>query len=294
MTGFDRADDRPRAPRRSRRATSGVDARLLDAAELDARRPGPAELAAVADHPLLEGDAVDRTCATGSSVIGSTRRADAVARAIERRDRPVSRSPRASRARAVAAQREVLVAEVEPDVLAGCAQLVHHRERVAREAPAALVDAVGEPEGHEVRVGGDVAAVDLDVVAGVGDHDEVARRRRRAGRARASRRPVPPASTTTGAPIGRTVDFAGDETSSPRSRSSVRIREVGPRDGFQNEPEVIATDDKVAPDRPPRAHRPRAPRGHELRARRRDPAARRRPARCSPRSTSPTTSRCPC
>jgi hydroxymethylglutaryl-CoA lyase len=27
--------------------------------------------------------------------------------------------------------------------------------------------------------------------------------------------------------------------------SSVRVREVGPRDGFQNEPEVIATDDKV-------------------------------------------------
>jgi hydroxymethylglutaryl-CoA lyase len=27
--------------------------------------------------------------------------------------------------------------------------------------------------------------------------------------------------------------------------STVRIREVGPRDGFQNEPEVIATDDKV-------------------------------------------------
>src|SRR5688500_14730158 len=26
---------------------------------------------------------------------------------------------------------------------------------------------------------------------------------------------------------------------------SVKIREVGPRDGFQNEPEVIATDDKV-------------------------------------------------
>src|SRR2546430_15491212 len=25
----------------------------------------------------------------------------------------------------------------------------------------------------------------------------------------------------------------------------VKIREVGPRDGFQNEPEVIATDDKV-------------------------------------------------
>ena len=27
--------------------------------------------------------------------------------------------------------------------------------------------------------------------------------------------------------------------------ASVRIREVGPRDGFQNEPEVIATEDKV-------------------------------------------------
>ena len=27
--------------------------------------------------------------------------------------------------------------------------------------------------------------------------------------------------------------------------TAVRIREVGPRDGFQNEPEIIATDDKV-------------------------------------------------
>ncbi|MGI8846477.1 MAG: hydroxymethylglutaryl-CoA lyase, partial [Thermoleophilaceae bacterium] len=26
----------------------------------------------------------------------------------------------------------------------------------------------------------------------------------------------------------------------------VEIREVGPRDGFQNEPEVIATEDKIA------------------------------------------------
>src|SRR3954469_22686230 len=31
----------------------------------------------------------------------------------------------------------------------------------------------------------------------------------------------------------------------PELPSSVRIREVGPRDGFQNEPEVIATADKV-------------------------------------------------
>jgi hydroxymethylglutaryl-CoA lyase len=32
----------------------------------------------------------------------------------------------------------------------------------------------------------------------------------------------------------------------PDLPSSVRVREVGPRDGFQNEPEVIGTDDKVA------------------------------------------------
>ena len=56
------------------------------------------------------------------------------------------------------------------------------------EAPAALVDPVGQPERDEVRVGGDVGAVDLDVVAGVGDHDEVARRPRRACRGRAWRR----------------------------------------------------------------------------------------------------------
>jgi hydroxymethylglutaryl-CoA lyase len=33
--------------------------------------------------------------------------------------------------------------------------------------------------------------------------------------------------------------------SSPEFPRSVRIREVGPRDGFQNEPEVIATEDKI-------------------------------------------------
>jgi hydroxymethylglutaryl-CoA lyase len=34
--------------------------------------------------------------------------------------------------------------------------------------------------------------------------------------------------------------------SAPALPSAVRVREVGPRDGFQNEPEVIATADKVA------------------------------------------------
>src|SRR4051812_25626481 len=31
----------------------------------------------------------------------------------------------------------------------------------------------------------------------------------------------------------------------PSGTPTVRIREVGPRDGFQNEPEAVATDDKV-------------------------------------------------
>ena len=47
---------------------------------------------------------------------------------------------------------------------------------------------------------------------------------------------------------------------------SVRIREVGPRDGFQNEPEVIPTADKVRPDRLPLADGPAAARGDLVRA----------------------------
>src|SRR6185503_5093139 len=74
---------------------------------------------------------------------------------------------------AAQADREVAVAEVEPDVLAQLSEAVHHMERVVLQAPAALVDPVGEPERHEIRVGGDVAAVDLDVVAGVGDHGQL-------------------------------------------------------------------------------------------------------------------------
>ena len=52
--------------------------------------------------------------------------------------------------------RQVAVAEVEPDVLAERAQRSITCERVVAQAPAALVDRVGEPERHEVRVGGDV------------------------------------------------------------------------------------------------------------------------------------------
>ena len=72
--------------------------------------------------------------------------------------------PRPAAARALQAHGEVAVAEVEPDVVAELAQPVHDVERVVAQAPAALVDAVGEPERDEVGVGRDVGAVDLDVV----------------------------------------------------------------------------------------------------------------------------------
>ena len=60
--------------------------------------------------------------------------------------------------------------------------------------------------------------------------------------------------------------------------SSVRIREVGPRDGFQNEPEVIPTDREGAADRNARGERPAAARGDLVRASRRHPPALRRRA----------------
>ncbi len=53
------------------------------------------------------------------------------------------------------------------------AQSVHDVEGVADESPAAGVDAVGEPEQAQVRVGGDVRPVDLHVVARVRDDDEL-------------------------------------------------------------------------------------------------------------------------
>ena len=159
------------------------------------------------------------------------------------------------------------------------AQRVHHRERVVGEPPAALVDAVGQPERHEVGVGGDVAAVDLDVVAGVGDHHSVA-----------------PATSQQAAGELGAAGAAGEEdhrAAQPRRLHSGHgaIREVGPRDGFQNEPEVIPTADKVRLIDAARADRPAAHRGDELRARGRDPAAGRRRRGAGRRSTCPTACR---
>jgi hypothetical protein len=73
------------------------------------------------------------------------------------------------------AERQVAIAQAEPDLLAAGTAPVHLLPRVAVDAPAALVDHVGQPVGDQVRVGGDVHAVMLGVVAGVGDHDELAR-----------------------------------------------------------------------------------------------------------------------
>ena len=52
--------------------------------------------------------------------------------------------------------------------------------------------------------------------------------------------PVPPANSTTGDLTAPEYKFR--EAMTPER---VRIREVGPRDGFQNEPEIVPTDEKV-------------------------------------------------
>ena len=77
--------------------------------------------------------------------------------------------------RALDAPGEIAVPEVEPHVRPERPQRVHHREAVLAQPPAALVDRVGQPEGHEIGVGRDVRAVDLDVIAAVGDHAQALR-----------------------------------------------------------------------------------------------------------------------
>src|SRR5881227_638606 len=58
--------------------------------------------------------------------------------------------------------------------------------------------------------------------------------------------PVPPARTTTGREDKTRECTSGTKVCGvPEMPASVRIREVGPRDGFQNDPEVLPTDVKV-------------------------------------------------
>ena len=160
--------------RRERLEHLGRRARVLDAAQLDVLdRPGRA----LADHELLERVPGPARLHVGAHRLVAHRQharldAERPARLVDRLGQPGALGEPAGAAHA---QREVAVAEVEPDVVAELAQAVHDVEGVAGQAPAALVDAVGEPEGDEVGVGGDVGAVDLDVVGGVGDDDELVR-----------------------------------------------------------------------------------------------------------------------
>ena len=128
-----------------------------------------------ADHELLEAVPAGRVADVGADRLVAHRQhagrdAERPAGLVDRLgQRRALRQP----AGAAQAQGQVAVAEVEPDALAELAQPVHDRERVAGQSPAALVDAPGEPERDEIGVGGDVGAVDLDVVAGVGDHHQL-------------------------------------------------------------------------------------------------------------------------
>ena len=109
----------------------------------------------------------------------------------------VSRAPSPRRSRALDADREVAVAEVEPHVDAELAQPVHDGEAVVAQAPAALVDAVGEPERAEVGVGADVGAVDLDVVGRCWRSPSRSSPTTSSIPRASFAPPVPPASTTT-------------------------------------------------------------------------------------------------
>ena len=149
-------DDRVRRPddHRARRGERLEHLRrrlgVLGAAELDVLdRPGRA----LADQPLLQpapraarlDPRPHRLVAHRQHARRHAERAPQVVGGGGQR-RAVRQPPRPRQA-----DREVLVAEVEPHVLAERAQRLHHRERVVAQPPAALVDAVGEPERDEVR-----------------------------------------------------------------------------------------------------------------------------------------------
>ncbi len=142
--------------------------RLLGAAELEPLdQPG----GALADHELLEGEpAGTGPYPRAHRVIAHRQHSRAHAdRLVQARQGGGRRESFGEHARALQAPREVAIAEVEPHIHAELPQGVHHGERVALKAPAALVDAIGQPEGNEIRIGRDVRAVDLDVIARVHD-----------------------------------------------------------------------------------------------------------------------------
>ena len=193
LRGRDRVE-RPRAWRR-RRPRRGS----------RRRRPGPRLAPLIMNswsghHPSWASTRVR----TGASLIGSTRaRTPSAAASVAWAS--VSRRAAVQRLRARShADREVAVAEVEPDSTPSSRRPSITWNVSPSQAPAAFVDQVRQPERDQVGVRRHVGAVDLDVVAGVGDHDQRRRgRRRRASRGRAWPRRCPPARTTTGPLTGR-------------------------------------------------------------------------------------------
>ena len=167
-TGFEGPMTMTSAPA-SAASTSGVGPRLVRTSELDGldRARGALE-----DHELLEGELAATRLARGSEPARPP--SGAPGRYAERvHDRGVGARRTFAPPQqlgAKQAERQVAVAEPEPGVPAGRLERRHHLEAVAAQPVAAFVDRVGQPVGHEVGIRGDVHAVDLHVVAGVGDH----------------------------------------------------------------------------------------------------------------------------
>ena len=107
--------------------------------------------AALADQELLQRASRRRRCGRALVAHRQHRSASRRSRPQSSRSAAVGVMPSSSIRRALQAPREVAVAELEPDVDPERAQRLHDREAVAAQAPAALVDAVGEPEGDRGR-----------------------------------------------------------------------------------------------------------------------------------------------
>ena len=132
---------------------------------------------------------------TAVSLIGSTRRSGTGA-AGDLRLGVGDPASLADEVGPVKAGGEVAVGEPEPVRRPELDQPLEGGEAVVADPPAALlVDLARQPVGDQVRVGGDVDAEGLDVVAGVGDHRQVACRAAPASRRPAwRRRCLPPAA----------------------------------------------------------------------------------------------------
>ena len=169
-------------------------------ANRDDRRLGP-----LADEPLLHRELLgvrrrrgdrDAGARPRSSVIGSEREVEAPRRG----DLGRHLGERRARAQPLGAEevgREVLVAEPEPGRHVVAVERVERRERLAFEAPALLgVRRAGERVGDRVEIGGDVQPVELVVVAGVDDGDDIVRRHDAHESGEETAAPTPPARAT--------------------------------------------------------------------------------------------------